>query len=305
MRYQAGFHRVVPLCRVGCIRVTHPSAGRRQRYCYRRVAPRLACVKPVASVHPEPGSNSSLYIFFLFFSFSLYKIVSCSAWRGRRNYSSCLLPESSFRKAQVPYLLRLCCLSFLGFHHASNDLFGLFRPLSHPSFFGLRMQRYCAKTYCASILRIFLLLFFNNSVDNVVNNLFIYWYSICCIDMLYTTIVKHILWYKYEKSIFWKIHLQKNITFSLNHGLRESPMKSISERHYPKKQGITEKQQHLQYPWYDRTLNIYFATKPASSKDIYGECIYNELQHSRIEPRKGMTFKIGPYPRIGQNREGR
>ena len=28
-------------------------------------APRLACVKPVASVHPEPGSNSSLYIFYL------------------------------------------------------------------------------------------------------------------------------------------------------------------------------------------------------------------------------------------------
>ena len=27
-------------------------------------APRLACVMPAASVHPEPGSNSSLYIFF-------------------------------------------------------------------------------------------------------------------------------------------------------------------------------------------------------------------------------------------------
>ena len=27
-------------------------------------APRLACVKPIASVHPEPGSNSSLYIYF-------------------------------------------------------------------------------------------------------------------------------------------------------------------------------------------------------------------------------------------------
>ena len=26
------------------------------------VTPRLACVKPAASVHPEPGSNSSLYI---------------------------------------------------------------------------------------------------------------------------------------------------------------------------------------------------------------------------------------------------
>ena len=29
-------------------------------------APRLACVKPVASVHPEPGSNSSLYKFYLY-----------------------------------------------------------------------------------------------------------------------------------------------------------------------------------------------------------------------------------------------
>ena len=29
-------------------------------------APRLACVKPVASVHPEPGSNSSLLICFLY-----------------------------------------------------------------------------------------------------------------------------------------------------------------------------------------------------------------------------------------------
>ena len=28
-------------------------------------APRLACVRPVASVHPEPGSNSSLYLFFI------------------------------------------------------------------------------------------------------------------------------------------------------------------------------------------------------------------------------------------------
>ena len=27
-----------------------------------RDAPRLECVKPAASVHPEPGSNSSLYI---------------------------------------------------------------------------------------------------------------------------------------------------------------------------------------------------------------------------------------------------
>ena len=49
-----------------CIRVTHPCAGRRQRYCYLSAAPRLACVRPVASVHPEPGSNSSLYLLFFF-----------------------------------------------------------------------------------------------------------------------------------------------------------------------------------------------------------------------------------------------
>ena len=33
-------------------------------------APRLACVRPVASVHPEPGSNSSLY--YNVFVFSLF-----------------------------------------------------------------------------------------------------------------------------------------------------------------------------------------------------------------------------------------
>ena len=38
------------------------TAARKQR----PAAPRLACVKPVASVHPEPGSNSPLFILFLF-----------------------------------------------------------------------------------------------------------------------------------------------------------------------------------------------------------------------------------------------
>ena len=36
-------------------------------------APRLACVKPVASVHPEPGSNSSLLS--IFFSFLFYSYI--------------------------------------------------------------------------------------------------------------------------------------------------------------------------------------------------------------------------------------
>ena len=38
-----------------------------------RAAPRLACVRPVASVHPEPGSNSPLfYLFFTTFQFLLF-----------------------------------------------------------------------------------------------------------------------------------------------------------------------------------------------------------------------------------------
>ena len=50
---------------------------------YRPAAPRLACVKPVASVHPEPGSNSSL-LYLVFFFFLIQKkqdIVKCFAFR--------------------------------------------------------------------------------------------------------------------------------------------------------------------------------------------------------------------------------
>ncbi len=36
-------------------------------------APRLACVKPVASVHPEPGSNSPLFFILFFFFFKIRK----------------------------------------------------------------------------------------------------------------------------------------------------------------------------------------------------------------------------------------
>ena len=44
-----------------------PVAGS-EKQAFRPAAPRLACVKPVASVHPEPGSNSPLFILFFFFS---------------------------------------------------------------------------------------------------------------------------------------------------------------------------------------------------------------------------------------------
>ena len=58
----------------------YPSAQGRLHTCYSPVrrspageasfapaAPRLACVKPVASVHPEPGSNSPLLLILFFF----------------------------------------------------------------------------------------------------------------------------------------------------------------------------------------------------------------------------------------------
>ena len=38
-------------------------------------APRLACVRPAASVHPEPGSNSPLYKMFCFKSLALISKV--------------------------------------------------------------------------------------------------------------------------------------------------------------------------------------------------------------------------------------
>ena len=42
-----------------CIRVTHPCATLKESKLSYPV--RLACIRPAASVHPEPGSNSPLY----------------------------------------------------------------------------------------------------------------------------------------------------------------------------------------------------------------------------------------------------
>ena len=53
-------------------------------------APRLACVKPVASVHPEPGSNSSLLYLVLLFSKireQNFVCLFCSFTRPKRSYT--------------------------------------------------------------------------------------------------------------------------------------------------------------------------------------------------------------------------
>ena len=58
MGYYPAFPPAIPRPWVGCIRVTHPCATLMSR---RTFTVRLACIRPAASVHPEPGSNSSLY----------------------------------------------------------------------------------------------------------------------------------------------------------------------------------------------------------------------------------------------------
>ena len=45
---------------VGYVLLTRAPVDAYRKQASNIVSPRLACVKPVASVHPEPGSNSSL-----------------------------------------------------------------------------------------------------------------------------------------------------------------------------------------------------------------------------------------------------
>ena len=118
MGYQSGFLRVIPLLQVDCIRVTHPCAGRRQRYCYLPAAPRLACVRPVASVHPEPGSNSSLYLFFFF-----------------------IIPSKRYLTELTSFSLLL--LYYTCFFNSFNELFLSLTAAPWPPRFAKVLQRYC------------------------------------------------------------------------------------------------------------------------------------------------------------------
>ena len=72
------FHRLSPgPGQVAYVLLTRAPVAGKEKQAFPPAAPRLACVKPVASVHPEPGSNSSLYeISFLFRSFR----ICCLCW---------------------------------------------------------------------------------------------------------------------------------------------------------------------------------------------------------------------------------
>ena len=60
MRYQRSFPNVIPHAKVGCSRVTHPSATKLSSSKLSNNSVRLECVMHAASVHPEPGSNSRI-----------------------------------------------------------------------------------------------------------------------------------------------------------------------------------------------------------------------------------------------------
>ncbi len=73
-----------------------PVAGNGRQAC-RPAAPRLACVKPVASVHPEPGSNSSLFILSSFL-FRLFRQDNCLLF--------CSVCRTTFR--EMPWRMTDC-----------------------------------------------------------------------------------------------------------------------------------------------------------------------------------------------------
>ena len=87
-------------------------------------APRLACVKPVASVHPEPGSNSSLFKLF-------YHILAPeSVYRSPKSYFYWRYRSGKFLFLILVLLVELCkslkellSLSFLDCGCKGKDFF--------------------------------------------------------------------------------------------------------------------------------------------------------------------------------------
>ena len=88
---------------------------------WNNAAPRLACVKPVASVHPEPGSNSTLY--------NLY-IVLCTfaLTAGRLSVFSGIQRIQSFYPDAPPEASASCTATLFYLNHSKNS-----RKGAHPS----------------------------------------------------------------------------------------------------------------------------------------------------------------------------
>ena len=79
---------------------------------YLYAAPRLACVKPVASVHPEPGSNSPLYKYL--YPIRISSLSQNARLSGSLKNISCHIDGSHFtRENHLLSLLVLLLLCFM------------------------------------------------------------------------------------------------------------------------------------------------------------------------------------------------
>ena len=110
------FFRLSPCCgQVPYVLLTRAPVAGRSKQAYSPAAPRLACVKPAASVHPEPGSNSSLLLILLFFFSEIYWRRNCGVSlysRSQAEYSVYCLGRKLTESKLLPFLT-LVLLSYL------------------------------------------------------------------------------------------------------------------------------------------------------------------------------------------------
>ncbi len=86
-------------------------------------APRLACVKPVASVHPEPGSNSSLLLYIAIY---LSKFFQTGRSRDPAVPARVVSPVSLV-------LTETCFLLLVSYYFLSVAVLSMFSPLPESS----------------------------------------------------------------------------------------------------------------------------------------------------------------------------
>ena len=150
-------------------------------YCYIPAAPRLACVKPVASVHPEPGSNSPLLLYLVYLFLCYPQTGELTAGRSLRLTegfrplpSSCILSHyfnvlsfvfraSFFRVASAKLSQNFeLCKSFCKFFQ------NFFRRVSFETWPPLRYRRFsfceCKGRHFFITLQIFYKLFLKNFI---------------------------------------------------------------------------------------------------------------------------------------------
>ena len=149
-------------------------------------APRLACVRPVASVHPEPGSNSPLLLSFSCFFLSIirprkssppklrylsrlsdaqiYRFYTCA--KNHCDVDSVTFSCVTAAPVRTPHLP---CLSlFLVYRNHFNELNSLANPGTRmPRFSRLRLQRYYKKPIPTKYFRNFFSTFFQKNPQNI------------------------------------------------------------------------------------------------------------------------------------------